>query len=131
MEGRARRMMVVRNSRQAGPGFHRAAFDFYVRAKEHVLAAGFNSEIDWQEKTSLANLTKRDLLREQAWVVLSSGMRASVVGARFEQFSAAFCFWEASEIRETPKSCVARALKVFAHPAKISAIAANCLMIAD
>lgn len=124
-------MMNARNSHEATAGIHRAAFEFYVHAKEHVLAAGFTSEIDWQERTALADLTKPDFLREQAWVVLSSGMRASVVGARFEQFSAAFCSWDAAQICETPRTCIERALRVFAHPAKISAIAANCLMIAD
>ncbi|WP_437978888.1 hypothetical protein WMF11_22620 [Sorangium sp. So ce295] len=108
----------------------RAALDFYVGAKECVVRAGFGWEIDWQEQLMLERVDECHILREQAWVVLSSGMRAAVVARLFEQISHAFCDWDAVAIRENPTRCVQRALVSFSHPGKINAIAENCRMLA-
>lgn len=109
----------------------RAVFEFYVGAKEHVVRAGFGGEIDWQEQLTLERVNEHDVLREQAWVVLSSGMRATVVSRLFEQVGRAFCDWDAVAIQENPTHCVARALAAFSHPGKVNAIATNCEMLAD
>ncbi len=65
----------------------RAALDFYIGVKEHVVHSGFAWEIDWQEQLSLEKVTESHILREQAWVVLSSGMRATVVAGLFARVS--------------------------------------------
>ena len=75
-------------------------------------------------------MTESHVLREQAWVVLSSGMRATVVAGLFAQVSRAFCDWDAVAIQKNPARCVTRALRAFAHEGKMNAIAANCLMLA-
>jgi hypothetical protein len=109
----------------------RRALDFYVGAKEHVVRAGFGWEIDWQEQLTLERVNERHVLREQAWVVLSSGMRAAVVARLFEQVSRAFCDWDAVAIQENPTRCIARAFAAFSHRGKMNAIAANCRMLAE
>jgi hypothetical protein len=108
----------------------RAALEFYVGAKEHVVRAGFAWQVDWQEQLTLERVDERHVLREQAWVVLSSGMREAVVARLFDRVSRAFCDWDACAIQENPARCVAHALAAFAHPGKISAIATNCAMVA-
>jgi hypothetical protein len=106
-----------------------AALGFYVGAKEHVVRSGFGWEIDWQEQLTLECVNERHFLREQAWVVLSSGMRAAVVAHLFNKVSRAFCDWDAGGIEENPTRCVARALAAFSHQGKMNAIAANCRML--
>ena len=51
----------------------------YVKAKLKVLASGYAPEIAWQANLRFQELTERDLLRECAWVILSSGMREWVL----------------------------------------------------
>jgi len=109
----------------------RAALEFYVRVKEHVIRAGFAWELDWQEQLSLERATASHVLREQAWVVLSSGMRATVVAGLFDRVSGAFCDWDPDGIQENPSRCIAEAMHAFAHAGKLSAIAANCLMLSE
>ncbi|RYD40627.1 MAG: hypothetical protein EOP83_35005, partial [Verrucomicrobiaceae bacterium] len=109
----------------------RAAFEFYIRAKEAVVAAGFASELDWQERLVLERVTEQDFLREQAWVVLSSGMRGTVVAGVFGEISAAFRGWDVARIREDVEGCSSRALNAFCHPGKINAIAENCRLVVD
>lgn len=109
----------------------RAALEFYVAAKEHVIRAGFGWEIDWQEQLTLESVNEQHVLREQAWVVLSSGMRAAIVARLFEQVTRAFWDWDAAAIQENPSRCVARALAAFSHPGKVNAIATNCQMLAE
>ncbi len=109
----------------------RAALEFYVGAKEYVVRAGFGREIDWQEELRLENVDERQMLREQAWVVLSSGMREAVVARLFERVSHAFCDWDAEAIQENSAQCTARALAAFCHPGKMNAIATNCRKLAE
>jgi hypothetical protein len=109
----------------------RAAFEFYVGAKEHVLQSGFAHEIDWQEGIVLDDIDARHVLREQAWVVLSTGMRAAVVARLFEPISRAFCNWDADAIQRDPARCIKRALRTFQHQGKVNAIATNCRLFAD
>jgi hypothetical protein len=109
----------------------RAALEFYVGAKERVVRAGFGWQIDWQEQLTLERVDERHVLREQAWVVLSSGMREAVVAGLFDRVSRAFFDWEADAIQKNPTRCVARALAAFSHPGKMTAIAANCAMFTN
>ena len=109
----------------------RAAMEFYVGAKEDVIRAGFGWEIDWQERLTLESVTRDHVAREIAWVVLSSGMRASVVARVFDAVSRAFCYWDVTRIQADVGGCSARALHAFHHPGKIRAIATNCGIVAE
>src|SRR6266852_2406322 len=86
----------------------------YIIAKEVVITSGFAAEIDWQEGVSLGRITERDFLRESAWVVLSSGMRASVIRDKFEAIGEAFYCWKsANEIARRSGTCSENALSIF------------------
>ena len=95
----------------------------YLIAKEEVIQRGYAEEVDWQDQLCFSRITETDFLREAAWVILSSGMREAVVRKKFVGVTAAFRHWEsAQDIVENNSECQNNALKVFAHPRKISAI---------
>lgn len=95
----------------------------YLTAKASVIEAGFADEIDWQDDVSFAEIQESDFLREGAWVILSSGMRESVVRRRFPHISEAFLNWaSAATIVQQRESCRHRALAIFNHSGKIDAI---------
>lgn len=95
----------------------------YLTAKETVVAEGYASEIDWQDNLCLSRITETDFLREAAWVVLSSGMRESVIRTKFPGVSAAFYSWRNARcIAENSGQCVVQALAVFGHRLKMAAI---------
>jgi 3-methyladenine DNA glycosylase Tag len=96
----------------------------YVKAKMKVLAAGYVHEIIWQKSLRTERLTERDLLKECAWVILSSGMRESVVRKKFSGISDAFFGWSSAEVIVYYRAhCVSSALVLFGHKGKIEAIA--------
>jgi hypothetical protein len=92
-------------------------------AKTEIVCAGYADEIDWQQSVRFEEVTESDLLRENAWVVLSCGMRESIVRARFPKVAACFHDWESADrvLADMPQ-CRERALRYFHHPAKIDAI---------
>ena len=95
----------------------------YVEAKEIVINEGYADELDWQLEVDLKNNTESDFLREAAWVVLSSGMRESIVRSKFADISSAFLNFESSEkIIEQVEQCKKNAYKCFKHTGKINAI---------
>jgi len=95
----------------------------YMSAKSFVIEAGYHSEIDWQESTQFENIEESDLLREAAWVILSSGMRESIVRQKFPMISKAFFDWEsANKIMDNKKKCLEGALRYFGHRRKIESI---------
>lgn len=96
----------------------------YTKAKLKVMASGFGSEIIWQKSVRLVDLTETTFLREYAWVVLSSGMRESVVRRKFPGISEAFFDWaSAHQIVLHRDNCVRSALLLFRNKRKIEAIA--------
>src|SRR6266404_907181 len=96
----------------------------YVRAKTKVLASGYADEIIWQRNLRAEEVTEHGFLKEYAWVILSSGMRESVVQKKFPDISAAFFHWSsAEEIVWHHERCVSSALVFFRHEGKIEAIA--------
>ncbi|MBZ5514739.1 MAG: hypothetical protein LAN62_07825 [Acidobacteriia bacterium] len=96
----------------------------YIHAKMSVLSAGYADEVAWQRTVSLASLTESDLLRETAWVILSAGMRESIVRRKFPEISSSFFEWEsARKIAESANACCLSALRHFNHSGKIRAIA--------
>lgn len=96
----------------------------YMRAKMSVLFAGYAEEVAWQRGVNLTSLTEGDLLRETAWVILSAGMKESVIRQKFPEISLSFFEWEsARKIAESANDCCLSALHHFNHPGKIRAIA--------
>lgn len=93
-------------------------------AREVVVGAGFGRELDWQDSRDFSVVTESEFLAEAAWVVLSAGLSERVVHRVFGSISQSFCQWNsASAIVSRRRSCVAQAMKVFAHKPKIRAIA--------
>src|SRR5277367_5724179 len=96
----------------------------YIRAKMKVLAAGYAHEIIWQKNVRMEELTERDFLRECAWVILSSGMRESVIQKKFLGISECFFEWSSAEMIILHRDqCVRSAMALFGHRRKIEAIA--------
>ncbi len=95
----------------------------YMQTKSCVIDCGFADEIDHQEETRLEHITEQSLLRETAWVILSSGMRERTIRRLFSRISAAFFgFQSAEEITQHRERCRQSALSIFAHEGKIEAI---------
>jgi hypothetical protein len=95
----------------------------YVKAKQAVLAAGFGWEIVWQRNRAGAGFSEPDLLREAAWVILSAGMRESVIRSKFPAISESFLHWRAAlDIVHSAERCFDSALQHFGHKPKIRAI---------
>jgi len=112
--------VTAAHSSRADP--HRLAAA-YLAAKAFVLKSGFAPEIDCQEECCLAQIGEPDFLREGAWVILSSGMRESVIRVKFPELSAAFGHWRsAAWIMRRIGSCRRNALAVFSHAGKVEAI---------
>jgi hypothetical protein len=99
----------------------------YLLAKRRVIAAGYEDEISWQEDAKTRPLTERRFLRESAWVVLSAGLRESVVRSRFPLILSAFHGLEkASSVVTDDSSCTEVALSAFNSRPKIHAIVGIC-----
>lgn len=95
----------------------------YLKAKRRVLLAGFENELCWQETVLTSEIDEPRFLEEAAWVVLSSGMRESVVRRRFDEISSAFGNWKSAKwIVNNQRRCEAKALAIFRHTEKIQAI---------
>src|SRR5271169_1248445 len=102
----------------------------YIRAKLKVLASGYAPEIMWQKTLRIQELTEVALLRECAWVILSTGMRESIIRKKFADISHAFFEWtSAREIVWHRDSCVRAALFSFRNERKIEAIAQSAQII--
>src|SRR5882672_3406363 len=100
-----------------------AIIDFYLLAKSVVLGEGFGHEVTWQDGIRFTEVTETIFLRETAWVVLSSGMRETVVRNKFKSFSSAFHDWvSAQQIRVNATFCRKNAFRVFGHARKIDSI---------
>lgn len=95
----------------------------YMSAKERVIESGYAHEIDWQDTLSFDFVTESYFLREAAWVVLSSGMRESVIRKKFPAISVAFLEWRsAGQIVNHQDECREAALASFNNQKKIDAI---------
>jgi hypothetical protein len=95
----------------------------YLRAKRHVIASGFGSEIVWQSTRDVKRVTEATFLKEAAWVVLCSGFRESIVRARFDAVSVAFLNWTgAAAIVAGRVQCRRKALRAINARRKIDAI---------
>jgi hypothetical protein len=97
--------------------------DAYLTARERIVAAGYAWEIDWQDRLRLEDVTESYFLREAAWVVLSAGMRESVVRLCFDRISKAFLLWKSADaIVRRSRACIQSAFRTFGHIGKLEAI---------
>lgn len=104
----------------------------YLIAKEIVIKDGYGKELEWQKKVSLDNLTESHFLRESAWVILSSGIKESVIRKVFPKISEVFFNWKSSEeISQNQSTCLKSALNHFNHYQKIKAIIEIAKKIAE
>jgi hypothetical protein len=102
---------------------HEALIDFYLLAKGVVVGEGYGHEIAWQDSVRFSEVDESFFLREAAWVVLSCGMRESVVRSKFQSFSDAFYNWlSARRIRTNAHRCRKSAFRIFGHAGKIDSI---------
>jgi hypothetical protein len=99
------------------------AVGLFNRARRYVEDSPFAREIQWQATRDFATFSETDLLREDAWVILCSGFKESVVRRHFSFISLCFCDWEsADEICAEPDRCRVTALTRFNSVRKIDAI---------
>lgn len=95
----------------------------YMKAKQAITEEGYASEIDWQESITFDKVTESYFLREAAWVILSSGMRETIIRKKFPEVSAAFFEWESAQrIAAHSDKCRDAALCCFNNPRKIDAL---------
>lgn len=95
----------------------------YSFVKNYVVENGYGPEIEWQTSVHFDEIDESDFLREIAWVILSSGMRETVIRNLFENISKCFFNWISSElISENKDKCFLKALNYFNNENKISAI---------
>ncbi len=96
---------------------------YYYTAKQVVVSSGYEHEIFWQDIVNVQNVDIRSFYSEYAWVVLSSGMRESVIKNKFIELSDVFENWEnPSLVNSCQNKYRQEALKIFNHSKKIEAI---------
>ena len=104
----------------------------YLTAKETVVSSGYGPEIDWQDTRQLTSLSENEFLQESAWVILCAGMRETVIRQIFKKISPTFMYWkDAKSITESAGLCESKALAIFNHPRKISAILSVCKKVSE
>ena len=109
----------------------RELIESYLSAKETVISCGYATEIDWQDSRSFSSLTESEFIKEAAWVVLSSGMRETVIQRVFMDISPIFQNWiSATAIAQNRDICEPDALRIFNNPRKICAIYSICEKVA-
>jgi hypothetical protein len=103
---------------------------FYLQAKSMLVKLGYGSEIDYHDRLNFDSFSETDFLREAGWVVLSSGMRETVVRSKFGAVSAAFLNWRSSkDIVAEGRNCISRALRAFNNAKKMDAIWQICCSV--
>jgi hypothetical protein len=105
------------------PFFQRPVCSAYLDAKAVVMAAGYVSEIDWQERAAKLPVSEDRLLREFAWVVLNAGMREKTIRKLFGPISEIFGQWQsAAHVWRNRNRIRYQAATLFNSPQKIEAI---------
>jgi hypothetical protein len=91
----------------------------YLKAKQHIIAAGYADDIDWAEGLASVQPDARYVLCECAWVIVNSGFRYKVASKLWPRLIGVFHGWVAELIDQ---ECLAPALAVLNHEGKIRAI---------
>ena len=114
--------MAVLECRSSPLAAARLAF-LYLSAKETVINAGFDDEIDWQEQVNIDKLNESTFLSESAWVIISTGFREEIARRKFGAITKAFLNWYSAKlILDHRASCRRDALATFANVPKIDGI---------
>lgn len=99
----------------------------YRRLRQEVIDHGYSFEIEWQNSRELSDLSETEFIQESAWVILSTGMKESIIRNIFSEITSAFMNWESAfEITRNANICETKALEVFRNYRKISAILSLC-----
>jgi hypothetical protein len=95
----------------------------YQFARTIVIDEGYQNEIDWQSHLSFKDLNESSFIREIAWVILTCGMKESIIRDRFDAISNCFFNWTSvKKIALNKEKCISEALKIFNNEAKMNAI---------
>lgn len=95
----------------------------FTEAEALVKAKGFGKEIEWcDNRFPFHYVSASVFLREYAWVVLNSGMRNSVIRAKWKDIGIAFLDWHIRHIVNYKRKVLAQALTIFNHKEKMKSI---------
>lgn len=101
----------------------RLVVQMYKDVRWYVSMSGYEAEIASQEQRRLECVDDRELLRQCAWVILTSGFSVAVIDQLFADIGRAFLRWRSvPEIAQYRRDCEKRALTVFGNRQKIHAI---------
>lgn len=97
--------------------------ELFKEAEKFCLANGFGKEIEWCENRPPFNaVTAQVFLAEYAWVVYNSGMKNSVIAAKWEDLRRAFLWFDYKEICAYSDAVREKALNIFGNKAKVDAV---------
>lgn len=103
---------------------------FYMDIKQSLIETGYSWEIDWQENIRKKPIDETTFLKELGWVIISSGMRESIVRKKFPKISEAFYNWKSAQlIYSNSHLCFKKAISVFKNKRKINAIVNSCKIL--
>lgn len=94
----------------------------YLAAKRDVIDQGYVDEVAWQLRAGAEPMNESLFVREAAWVVLSAGMRESVVRQVFPALDQACGRFDPHWLTQHRSQARADSLAVFRHERKIDAI---------
>ncbi len=94
----------------------------YLVAKRTVVEHGYAHEVLWQSTVTLSALTPTVFVSEAAWVVLSAGMRESVVDSIYRRLGPVFHEWDVCRMADDGALLFQQAYDVFRHEGKLRAI---------
>lgn len=101
----------------------KAVLNLFNEAERFLIENGFEREIEWcDHRPDFEDLGGNDFLREYAWVVFNSGMRNSVISAKWEALKKAFHYFIVPYIVENENEVMRDALNVFGNYKKVVAV---------
>lgn len=104
--------------------------ELFLEAEKFCRENGFGKEIDWCEnRPPFHTVDDRRFLAEYAYVVYNSGMKNSVIEAKWEEISKAFLWFNANSIIDHEESVREKVLTIFGNKAKVDAVIKVAMMI--
>jgi hypothetical protein len=111
----------------ASPGLLEA----YRQARQRVVDAGYQNDLDWHLTRSLDAVTESSLFCAAAIAIINSGSRGSGVDRVWPAFTKAFRDWDPRAVVENEDECRAYALAAFRSTRKVTAVIAVARRIVD
>lgn len=97
--------------------------ELFTQAEKFLRENGFTEEIDWcDNRPSFNNVNEQRFLLEYAWVVFNSGMKNSVIEAKWKRIMQAFYYFHVEKILENQDNTLQNVLKVFGNYKKVYAV---------